>query len=307
MQEEIEHKTVNFAISTTKLSARTLLRGMQFLLRQYDKHASQGKQSMKRLVRQNRGVTNVEIQKTGMMNKVCALVLSVALCAGMAAPAFAYGGEPVEEVEQPVLTATPDESDAVTVTDEESGALTPEGNLTLVDDYHTNYSDGSGQQFITLVSKSGNTFYLVIDRNAKGQQTVHFMNLVDEADLLALMEEEDADVYTAEKEAAAQAEQDRLKAEEEAKKAAEEAAASGTEQPKENKVTKIASGFLGVVVLIALAAGGIFYAFTKQKQKKQAEKEALDPDAGYTEDKGDFEIPTEDEPEETGEEDTEPI
>ena len=67
MQEEIEHKTVNFAISTTKLSARTLLRGMQFLLRQYDKHASQGKQSMKRLVRQNRGVTNVEIQKTGII------------------------------------------------------------------------------------------------------------------------------------------------------------------------------------------------------------------------------------------------
>ena len=309
MQEEIEHKTVNLAISTTKLSARTLLRGMQFLLRQYDKHASQGKQSMKRLVRQNRGVTNVEIQKTGMMNKVCALVLSVALCAGMAAPAFAYGGEPVEEVEQPVLTATPDESDAVTVTDEESGALTPEGNLTLVDDYHTNYSDGSGQQFITLVSKSGNTFYLVIDRNAKGQQTVHFMNLVDEADLLTLMEEEEADAYTAEKEAAAQAEQDRMKAEEEAKKAAEEAAASGTEQPKENKVTKIASGFLGVVVLIALAAGGIFYAFTKQKQKKQAEKEALDPDANYTEDKGDFEIPTDvpDEDETPDEQDTEPI
>ena len=69
MQEEIEHKTVNLAISTTKLSARTLLRGMQFLLRQHDKHASQGKQSMKRLVRQNRGVTNVEIQKTGMKNK----------------------------------------------------------------------------------------------------------------------------------------------------------------------------------------------------------------------------------------------
>ena len=63
MQEEIEHKTVNLAISTTKLSARTLLRGMQFLLRQYDKHASQGKQSMKRLVRQNRGVTNVETRK----------------------------------------------------------------------------------------------------------------------------------------------------------------------------------------------------------------------------------------------------
>ena len=145
-----------------------------------------------------------------------------------------------------------------------------------MDDYHTDYSDGSGQQFITLVSKSGNTFYLVIDRNAKGQQTVHFMNLVDEADLLALMEEDAADAYTAEKEAAAQAELERKQAEEDAKKAEEEAAASGTEQPKENKITKYAATFLGVIALVALAAGGGFYAFMKQKQKKQAEKEALD-------------------------------
>ena len=236
------------------------------------------------------------------IKKLGALLVSVALCAGMAAPAFAFEGEAVP-VEQPVLPEVVE--DVVTVTDETSGALTPEGNLTLVDDYHTDYSDGSGQQFITLVSKSGNIFYLVIDRNAKGQQTVHFMNLVDEADLLSLMEEEDADAYTAEKEAAAQAELDRLKAEGEAKKAAEEAATA--EPPKENKMTKYAGAFLGVVALIALAAGGGFYAFTKQKQKKQAEKEALDPDANYTEDKGDFEIPTEDEPEENDEEDTEPI
>ena len=240
------------------------------------------------------------------IKKLGALLVSAALCAGMAAPAFAFEGE-AAPVEQPVLPEVVE--DIVTVTDETSGALTPEGNLTLVDDYHTDYSDGSGQQFITLVSKSGNTFYLVIDRNAKGQQTVHFMNLVDEADLLSLMEEEEADAYTAEKEAAAQAEQDRLKAEEEAKKAAEEAAASGTETPKENKVTKIASGFLGVVVLIALAAGGGFYFYRQQMQKKKAEKEALDPDANYTEDKGDFEIPTDvpDEDETPDEQDTEPI
>ena len=237
------------------------------------------------------------------IKKLGALLVSAALCAGMAAPAFAFEGE-AAPVEQPVLPEVVEEG-VVTVTDETSGALTPEGNLTLVDDYHTNYSDGSGQQFITLVSKSGATFYLVIDRNAKGQNTVHFMNLVDEADLLALMEEEAVDAHTAEKEAAEQAELDRLKAEEEAKKAAEEAATA--EPPKENKVTKYAGAFLGVVAMIALAAGGGFYVFAKQKQKKQAEKEALDPDAGYTEDKGDFEIPTEDEPEDTGEEDTEPI
>ena len=144
-----------------------------------------------------------------------------------------------------------------------------------MDDYHTNYSDGSGQQFITLVSKSGATFYLVIDRNSKGAQTVHFMNLVDEADLLALMEEEAADAYTAEKEAAAQAGLDRLKAEEEAKKAEEEAATA--EPPKENKITKYAGAFLGIVALIALAAGGGFYFYRQQMQKKKAEKKPLTP------------------------------
>ena len=262
--------------------------------------------------------------------KIGALLLSAVLCIGMAAPAFAYGDD-TAPVEQPVLPEVVEE-DVVTITDETTGALTPEGNLTLVDDYHTNYSDGSGQQFITLVSKSGATFYLVIDRNAKGQQTVHFMNLVDEADLLALMEEEAADAYTAEKEAAAQAELDRLKAEEEAadaytaekeaaaqaeldrlkaeeeaKKAAEEAATA--EPPKENKITKYAGAFLGVVALIALAAGGGFYFYRQQMQKKMAEKEALDPDADYTEDKDDFDIPTDvpDEDEAPDEQDTEPI
>ena len=241
------------------------------------------------------------------IKKLGALLVSAALCAGMAAPAFAFEGE-AAPVEQPVLPEVVEE-DVVTVTDETSGALTPEGNLTLVDDYHTNYSDGSGQQFITLVSKSGNTFYLVIDRNAKGQQTVYFMNLVDEADLLALMEEDAADAYTAEKEAAAQAEQERKQAEEDAKKAAEEAEASGTEQTGGNKVTKYAATFLGVLALVGLAAGGGIYTFMKQKQKKQAEKEALDPDADYTEDKGDFEIPTDvpDEEETPDEQDTEPI
>ena len=238
------------------------------------------------------------------IKKLGALLVSVALCAGMAAPAFAFEGE-AAPVEQPILPEVVE--DVVTVTGETAGALTPEGNLTLVDDYHTDYSDGSGQQFITLVSKSSNTFYLVIDRNAKGQQTVHFMNLVDEADLLALMEEDAADAYTAEKEAAAQAEQDRLKAEEEAKKAAEEAATAAP--PKENKVTKYAGAFLGVVTLIALAAGGGFYFYRQQMQKKKAEKEALDPDADYTEDKGDFDIPTDvpDEDETPDEQDTEPI
>ena len=67
--------------------------------------------------------------------------------------------------------------------------LTPDGNLTLIDDIGP--KKGEGQQFITLESKSGNTFYLVIDRDDKGTENVHFLNLVDEADLFALIEDEE--------------------------------------------------------------------------------------------------------------------
>ena len=204
------------------------------------------------------------------IKKLGALLVSAALCAGMAAPAFAFEGE-AAPVEQPVLPEVVEE-DVVTVTDETSGALTPEGNLTLVDDYHTNYSDGSGQQFITLVSKSGNTFYLVIDRNAKGQQTVHFMNLVDEADLLALMEEEDADAYTAEKEAAAQAELERKQAEEDAKKAEEEAAASGTEQPKRKQNHQVCGHFSGRDRAGGFGCGRRFLRFYEAEAEKAGRK-----------------------------------
>ena len=213
----------------------------------------------------------------------CTLATLVLLMGSLAAPAFAYGDEPAPEPEE---TEPP-----VTVLDENSGPLTPEGNLTLVDDYHTTYSDGSGQQFITLVSKSGAYFYLVIDRAADGDQTVHFMNLVDEADLLALMEEEQADAYNAEKEAAIQAELEKQQAEEEAKKAAEEAEAQAEAEEKDFDITGIASKFLGVIALVGLAAGGGFYFFIQKKKKEQAAKESVDPDADYREDEEEIVLP----------------
>ena len=217
----------------------------------------------------------------------CALTSLALLMGGLAVPAFAYGEEPAPEPEE---TESP-----VTVLETDSGPLTPEGNLSLVDDYHTTYSDGSGQQFITLVSRSGAYFYLVIDLAADGDQTVHFMNLVDEADLLALMEEEQAEAYNAEKEAAAQAELEKQKAEEEAKKAAEEAAKSEKED-KDFDLTGLASKFLGVVALVGLAAGGGFYALLQKKKKEQAEKESVDPDADYREGEDELELPLEEEP-----------
>ena len=66
MQEEIEQKSFNLMISTTKLSARTVLRAVKVAFRLYQSKASQGKQSVRTLLRQNRGVSSVEISKTGI-------------------------------------------------------------------------------------------------------------------------------------------------------------------------------------------------------------------------------------------------
>jgi len=65
--------------------------------------------------------------------------------------------------------------------------LTPDGYVALQDDISGAASDE--KQFVTVTTKNGNYFYLIIDRAADGENTVHFLNQVDEADLLALMEE----------------------------------------------------------------------------------------------------------------------
>ena len=107
-----------------------------------------------------------------------ALCLAAVMAVGFTVPAFAQGTD-----QSPAEDATNDANVVVEET-EDSPALTPEGNAALVDDF------GGNKQLITVTTKAGNYFYILIDRANEDKETaVHFLNQVDEADLMALMED----------------------------------------------------------------------------------------------------------------------
>lgn len=109
------------------------------------------------------------------------LVLLAALVCmgGFSVTAYAGGGEDIPTDDSGVIVET------------EPQPLTPEGNMSLVDDISGEASED--KQFITVISKSGNYFYIIIDNAAEGENTVHFLNQVDEADLMAIIGEEETE------------------------------------------------------------------------------------------------------------------
>ena len=94
------------------------------------------------------------------MNKwICAALSALLCCVMFALPAFAVA---------------------------ETQPLTPDGNLEIVDDIVQ-----EDKQFITVKSRSGAEFYIVIDRS-RDSDNVYFLNKVDDVDLFALLEEDSA-------------------------------------------------------------------------------------------------------------------
>ena len=122
-------------------------------------------------------------------NRLIAIALCLILALGVM-PVYAFASEgdvPPAETTAPTSHTEPEEP-----TEPSGDGLTPEGNLTIVDDVK---DSSTGKEFITVVTKNGNYFYIVIDRDAKGNATVHFLNLVDERDLLELLSEEEVQDY----------------------------------------------------------------------------------------------------------------
>ena len=217
----------------------------------------------------------------------------VFLCGSSSVTCFAFATE-TESVTVTTDVATEEAStEAEMRSEDDTRPLTPNGNLSLVDDIGA--QAGQGRQFITLVTKSGNYFYLIIDRNDKGEENVHFLNMVDEEDLFALMDEKQVANYKA-------AQNEKYAA---AVTVATPSVAGAVQDSAPKPTVKEKKPFhafplLGVV--IALATGAIGYLYLQSK-KKQTAALRPDPDADYV-DKDDeeaYEFP-EDEEEEGREE-----
>ena len=225
-------------------------------------------------------------------------VAGALLCGSSSATCFAFATE-TESVAVTTDAATEEAStEAEMRSEDETRPLTPNGNLTLVDDIGA--QAGQGRQFITLVTKSGNYFYLIIDRNDKGEENVHFLNMVDEEDLFALMDEKQVANYKA-----AQNEKDAAAVTVATPSMAGAVQDSAPKPTVKEKKPFHAFPLLGVV--IALSAGAIGYLYLQSK-KKQTAALRPDPDADYV-DKDDeeaYEFPEdEEEEEEEGREESE--
>lgn len=130
----------------------------------------------------------------------------------------------------------------------ETTPLTPKGNLTMIDDITV--EDSESKQFITLQSKNGNYFYLVIDRTSD-KENVYFLNLVDEADLLALIENPPKEQKSPPTE---------LEIPQQPVEEVEEVEEPTTKKPNFTML-------LILFLIIAFICGGIYYYFKKIKSK----------------------------------------
>ena len=227
------------------------------------------------------------MKRNRVFRLLVSLTVAVLCMTAFSVTAFAGGNDEIGEYSEWLTedtTAEETENAAEEPTtggmEPEGQPLTPEGNATLVDDY---YGD---KQLITVTTKAGNYFYILIDRANEDKETaVHFLNQVDEADLMALLE----DGQTEEKPAACTcAEKCQAGAVNTAcpvcavnmsECAGKEPEVAQEPEPEPGPEKESGSGgSLVLILLLAALGGGGAFAYIKFIKPKQGAKVSADPD-----------------------------
>ena len=175
-----------------------------------------------------------------IMRITTALFAALILMCGFSIPAYANGDG----------DATNDSNVKTEEKKEEKKPLTPDGNMNLIDNVKGDAA--KDKEFIIVKSKGGNYFYIVIDHAAQGENTVHFLNQVDEKDLLSIIDEKSS--LTAKPE---------LPKQEQPKQETEKP------KPEEKPEKKNPAGMIAISLILILGlAGGAFYYFKFLKPKQ---------------------------------------
>ena len=236
------------------------------------------------------------------MRKLAPILCAAALTLSLAVPAGAYYASDengANEPGGPITSVSVTTEPVVEPTLPSLGGLTPDGNLALIDDilggaYYSSEEVGDSQmQFVTVESKNGNTFYLVIDHSTGD---VYFLNLVDEADLLALLEDEG---YEVECDCATHCQPGEVNTDcpicrtdlnecvgEEPEPTSEPTEAPSTEPQEDNGGGFNAAALLPIALIVILGTGGAYY-FLKVRKRKPDTSGTTDLDDYFPEDDDD--------------------
>lgn len=134
------------------------------------------------------------MRKNRILSLILALAMSFCLMMSMTVTAHAFvGGDINAEATTEVIVEA--ENEEAIETDEISEPepvatepLTPDGNGTIADD-----TASGSKQFITVQTKNGNYFYLILDRDREGENA-YMLSQIDEADLEEFIEKEEPEV-----------------------------------------------------------------------------------------------------------------
>lgn len=197
------------------------------------------------------------MRKRRIISLIMALAMIFCLMLSMTVTASAFVSSDINVeatteviVEEPETAEVEELAEAVTPEPVAPEPLTPDGNGTIADD-----TASGSKQFITVQTKNGNYFYLILDRDREGENA-YMLSQIDEADLEEFIEKEEPEVQSPIFEEP------------------EITVAEPEPSPEPAKTVNVGNAVVTLLIFAAMG-GGAFYYFKVMPDKKPRQPENL--------------------------------